>query len=245
MVLLLAFSVAVVASVILNSMTSTDGELLFGDDIQLLLRLEDGNVVLFQDGAEIANRPTFSKGEERIVLTSPTSDITYEITEINFLSSIPNGFFGRAFSVVSGVLADNDAYESALVHVTIKEAGRSYNQYCDLMLRRQGTELAMAHFGGDLTITPQTIYWDIPDDLVLVGGDTPTDLRVEIGTKNKDKACWTMVECCELPPRNSPGKREWVLSGQKECFPVAKIQFPPKVKGASPIVVTYVLDQFC
>ncbi len=243
--LLLTLSVAVVGSVILNSLIPTDGELLFGDDLRLLLRLEDGNVVLRQDGSEIASRPTFSKGEEVIVLASLNSDTTYEITEIQSLSSIPNGFFGRAFSFVSGFFADHDAYEDALIHVTIKEGDHSYKQYADLRLRRPGTELAVAHFDGDLTISPQTIYWDLPDDLALMAGNKPTDLRVEIGTKSKAKSCWTMVEYCELPPRDSPRKREWVLTGEHDCFPTATVVYPPKLRGGEPVTQTYILDQFC
>ena len=222
--LLLCVALAVISAAILNSLKPTDGRLLFGNDLQLLLRIENGNVVLLHDGKEIANRPTFSESEESIDLSSPNTDAIYQITEIEHLCTIPSGFFGRLF----GFFAPDDFFESALVHVTISEGDLTYKQYCDLSLRRHGTELGLAHFHGELTISPQTVYWDVPDTLVLMHGNKPADLRVEVGTKSKAKACWTMVEFCEWPPRNSPGEREWELTGGYDCFPIATIVYPPK-----------------
>jgi hypothetical protein len=239
--LLLCVSLAVISAAILNSLKPTDGRLLFGNDLELLLRIENGNVVLLKDGNEIINRPTFSESEEAVDLASPNTDAVYQITEIEHFCTIPSGFFGRLF----GFFAPDDFFESAFVHVTISEGDLTYKQYCDLRLRRHGTELGLAHFHGELTISPQTVNWDVPDTLVLMHGNKPADLRVEIGTKSKAKACWTMVEFCELPPRNSAGKREWSLIRDHDSFPVATVEYPPKLPGGDRLTQTYVLDQFC
>ena len=69
----------------------------------------------------------------------------------------------------------------------------TYKQYCDVKLRRASSDQVIGRFHGPLTFGPNTVYWEIPESTKLVRVDQPTDLRLEIGTMDKQRGCWTVV----------------------------------------------------
>jgi len=80
-----------------------------------------------------------------------------------------------------------------------------------------------AHFDG-----PLTVQWHLPPG-GLQRGNEPTDIRVSIGTVDKQKGCMVGVE-----PAFPNG-----------VYPFVDVEFPPKNEADPPIRQRYPLDKFC
>lgn len=114
-----------------------------------------------------------------------------------------------------------------------------FRQYCDVELRADPADAAVAHFDGPLTIGPRTINWKLPDGLKLVTGDKPTDLFANIGTMDAERGCWVVVQThMRTHESDKPEFPEGV-------FPMVEVEFPPKSSGEDPITRQYSLDKFC
>lgn len=219
---------------------SRDGEVLhaklkFGpaSQIETTLIAQNDRVRILDGNDVIVDRKFFGKADEPIQIQLPDSSVTYEITEICDASTVDK--------------------RKVMVYVTIREGDQiAFQQYCDLEVRTRSSEPAIAHFDGPLTITPQTIRWEIPESLALKRGGESTDLRLEIGTKDKATGCWTMVEWCVLDKRqdaeepqsnaNETGELGWMLAQHQTKFPKVHVNF---LDGDNKIEKEYTMDQFC
>ena len=135
----------------------------------------------------------------------------------------------RCFEYYDETLPQRHAY---MFHVKIKYDDFSYTQYCDVELVSDMDNLKIACFDGPLSVGPQTINF-VPAKYKFEVGGKPTDVRVVIGTVDKQKGCWTMVSVHDNDQCSFPD----------DVRPVATIDFP--VAGSATITKTYVLDQFC
>jgi hypothetical protein len=113
----------------------------------------------------------------------------------------------------------------------------AYHQYCDVSLAAgDPTTAHVSQFDGPLTVGPVTTNWKLPKDLALQRGSTPTTLRAVVGTMDRARGCWVVVDSHDEKqnPRFPDGVR-----------PEVEIVFPAQTKGQPPIVKRYALDQVC
>jgi hypothetical protein len=122
-----------------------------------------------------------------------------------------------------------DHRHSLMLNVSV-EGDATFNQYCDVALVGKLDGCKLAHFDGPLSIGPVTVTW-VPVPMEFVIGGVPADVRATVGTLDKDRGCWTVVESDN--DRFNEGGR-----------PTVTIEFPTKQPGGS-IVHTYPLDEYC
>jgi len=147
------------------------------------------------------------------------------------------GTDGETRYVITGLSvepAGNQSRRHLMIDVDVKGPAE-FQQYCDVELRADPTDSAVAHFGGPLTAGPRTINWKLSDGLKLVTGDKPTDLFMNIGTMDADRGCWVVVRTHQ---------------GDKPVFPdnvhpMVEVEFPSKSSGGEPVVRQYPIDKFC
>ena len=238
-VLMLAF---VLTAAFLNWNAPSHCRLLFGSSSEIELQLEvDGDRILLRQASDQAPQVySFSDGRfpkgVSIPLQGPGSNVQYTITGISGTPQpvMMTGFFGRLTRLIFSAVGGRKNRDSLIVNVKIEDGQSTYKQYCDVELRRASSDLAIGHFHGPLTIGPNTVYWEVPESTKLVRGDKPTDLRLEIGTMDKQRGCWTVVETCTRES-NFPDN----------VYPSVLVEFPPKNPGDPPVIEKYMLDQFC
>jgi len=122
-----------------------------------------------------------------------------------------------------------------LIRAEVRRA-QNFTQLADAGLGRFRWRAPEAHFNGPLTVQAQTILWKLPPDLALARGDSPTDLRVIIGTLDAATECWTTVL---VQGTNSQS------TFPTNVHPMVEVEYPPKVAGAQPSHVRYPLKEFC
>jgi hypothetical protein len=158
-----------------------------------------------------------------VTITDPVRKTTYIITRLG----------GQR--VFSGVFR-SAAWERLTVFVDIK-GPLEYHQYCDVEMRDNAEQAAVAHFHGPLTVQAQKINWRLPPDLALRRGEEPTDLRAYIGTLEAAKGCWVVVQ-----------SEDWYQGTPffpAGVHPVAEIEFSTRGVGAPPIKRLFPLDKTC
>lgn len=112
----------------------------------------------------------------------------------------------------------------------------NFAQLADAGLGRFRWTAPVAHFNGPLTVQVQSIRWKLPPDLALARGDSPTDLRVIIGTVDGATECWTTVLVHGTNNQSN---------FSTNVHPVVDVEYPSKVAGARPMQVRYALKEFC
>ena len=110
-----------------------------------------------------------------------------------------------------------------------------YNEYGCIELADRPEKAKTAHFHGPLAAGPRTIYWNLPPDLALVAGGKPSQLYAMIGTMKAEKGCWVVVSAQKGVHDAFP----------KGVFPVADVEFSPKVLGRPSMKRRYALDKPC
>ncbi len=125
--------------------------------------------------------------------------------------------------------------DALMIAVTVEDDQTRFEQYCDVELREASKPPAIAHFDGPLTVSLQTINWQIPKATRFVRGAKPTDIRAMIGTIDGDRGCWTVV-------RTHQGEKSTFPDG---VFPYVEIEFPPKSPGSPLPKERFALDKFC
>jgi hypothetical protein len=149
------------------------GWLIFGPkgDTRMLLRADEGGVSI-----DLNRDGRFDRAEriKDVPRSIPLSDggTSYVITRISNYQDNGRG------------------------HVTLQvdvKGAPEFRQLADLLLARTRQGATVAHFNGLLEVQVQTIYWEVPKGLVLRRGEKGTDMRVNIGTIQKEQRCWTTV----------------------------------------------------
>ena len=124
--------------------------------------------------------------------------------------------------------------DSLLIHARVQDGEIQYEQYGDVELRGSHKKPAIAHFHGPLTVSLQTINWEIPETR-LKKGDKPTDIRVAVGTLDANRGCWTVVKTHNGNASAFP----------ENVFPYVEIEFPPMTVGEPPLKRRFALNEFC
>jgi hypothetical protein len=190
------------------------GWLVFGPkaDVRMLLRADEGEVSIDLDRDGRFDRAERIKDVPRSI---PSSD-------------------GRTSYVITRI---SNYEDNGRRHLTIQaevKGAPEFRQLADLQLSRTRQGAATAHFNGPLEVQVQTIYWEVPKDLVLRRGDKGTDMRVNIGTIRKEERCWTTVFT----------QNETNAFFATNVFPWLAVEFPSRT-GTSPVLVRYPLDRVC
>jgi hypothetical protein len=107
-----------------------------------------------------------------------------------------------------------------------------YRQYSDTPLEDSPKQVRIAHFAGPLTAGPRTINWKLSPKQSLHLGGSPNRVDAVIGTMDESHRC-----CSDDNDRDKPA---FPLQ-----FPVATIEFPPKMKDGSRVTQSYPLEKFC
>ena len=203
------------------------GRVLFGPEGELAfdLRVDGQQLTLIEQGGTSSQTYRFSKDgiveTSGIEFQSPESSSIYTIDSITRI--IENGDFPR---------------HSLVIDVSVADGSTQFEQYCDLHLRELAETPAIAHFDGPLTVELQTIYWKLPSSTRLVTGDSPVDLRVNIGTINEQSACWTVVKSHKGDDPKFPDG----------VFPIARVTYGAGEgtnSESGEFEQTYPLDAFC
>ena len=199
-------------------------QLLFGPtgDTTLTLEIKNDRLLILRDSNQPNEEYAFTDNKLPDSITidvhDSSSSAQYTITSISRYQDV-----GPAPRV------------GLMVSVEIESDDTRYEQYCDVELKKRSETPAIAHFAGPLTVEMQTINWKIPKSTRLVTGDSPTDIRANIGTIDETTGCWTVVQTHKEDQSSFPDG----------VFPYVEIEFPPKVAGGPVVKATFALDKFC
>jgi len=119
-----------------------------------------------------------------------------------------------------------------MIWMKVENGDSALEKYCDVKLLPAKNGLEIADFDAPLTVAQQTFNF-VPDKLGFQIGGEPTDVRVCVGSVNKEIGSWVMVETTDGDQCRYP----------EDVRPTATIEFP--AVGGTTITRTYVLDQFC
>ena len=119
-----------------------------------------------------------------------------------------------------------------MIWMKVGNGNSTLSKYCDVKLLPAKKRLEIADFDAPLTVAQQTFNF-VPDKLSFQIGGEPTDVRVCVGSVNKEIGSWVMVETTDGDQCRYP----------ENVRPTAIIKFP--ADGGTTITRTYVLDQFC
>ncbi len=198
--------------------------LLFGPDAdtQVVLGVKRERLYLYRGSIPQGPAETFRlkwdywQPDPAVRLSSANGTTRYKITTINFDQNEKPG-------------------ESDRLSVCVTVDGPiQCRQYCDVELRDASGELAIAHFDGPLTVGPTNIGWETAKTPLVIG-DEPTDIRANVGTKDPDRGCWTVVQSQN---HKDPAFPEGV-------FPYVEIEFPPRTPDGKSVTQRFALNEFC
>jgi hypothetical protein len=193
----------------------------FGDPptIDLVLARSDDALLVYRDGDLDSKPERYPYAADRLAegVTIPPiktrRGVTYAITSVSeYRETKPK------------------PRHALLLFVTV-EGQATFRQYCDVELRDSPEQLKMTHFDGPLAVGLSVSNWEIPQDLKLVIGGEPADIRAIVGTVDKADGCWTVVQSGD----------DQFADG---THPEVTVAFPSSVAGKT-IVQAYPLDQFC
>ncbi|MDB4766165.1 hypothetical protein OAG71_00610 [bacterium] len=119
-----------------------------------------------------------------------------------------------------------------MIWMNVENGDSTLSKYCDVKLLPAKNGLEIADFDAPLTIAQQTFNF-VPDKLNFHVDGEPTDVRVCVGSVDKEIGSWVMVETTDGDQCRYP----------EDVRPTATIEFP--ADGGTTITRTYVLDQFC
>jgi len=190
---------------------------LFGPnaETEVLLGVSSDRLLVYRD-AKSHDSPEQYKLKNSQIVFAGVGDTVYTITG-------------------ASLYTDENSPERESVMLNVDISGESqFKQYCDVALSESKEALKYAHFDGPLTIGPATINWEISESFRLVAGDKPSDLRVAIGTLDKQAGCWVVV-------RTHEGEEPVFPDG---VHPALEVEYVSKTSG-EPIQEQYFLDQFC
>lgn len=134
---------------------------------------------------------------------------------------------------------DGEPGEQHLMAFIDIEGPIAYGQYCDVKLTDAAKSANVAHFHGPLTAGPITVNFKVPEGYSLVKGDSPTDLRMMVGTLSAKHHCWVVVRS----HHDVDGTDTYAF--RKGVCPEVDVEFPSASPGDPPLKRTYKLEEFC